>query len=755
MLSVSTDSAGWTVVSPAADTKVIYASSTSGNDANDGLDPARPVKSLARGQALVRDGSGDWLLLKRGDVFGSFGEWKKSGRSQQEPLYIGAYGAGAERPRVQSGASAGFITYSNGTRRINNLVLTGVSFFADSYDHYNGDGTTAGIRLTCPGQQVLIEDVLVRGYKDNIVIDPVGAALTDVTVRRSVIVDAHAASTVGNGHSQGVYVGPYGSGVVIEENVLDHNGWRHGVDADRTFYSHNIYTQTGSQVTVRGNVLSRASFYGVKLNGAGTVAGNFFLRNSESVYLESAATVSDNVITEALDMPSATWGVGINTQKSPEATIRNNLITKVLSTAAAGVAGIQLYNNGTPFRGTIENNVVYAWRNGLLNNTPGAGTGSVVIRNNQFQMTNGETAAADHRTSAAVANFVYSGNTYAAGSRTSSANRFAGSFQSLSNWSNKTGETAAAYQQVGYPDPTRDAARYAQTVGAGSTADALIDAARNRSRSNWPSNLTASAINKWFWAGFRTGSPAPGVSVTAMTPDLAGSAPAVRVAFDADVTGSVAASDLIVQNQSTGQAVVPQSAAFDAASRVATFALPASLPDGQYAATVRAGSVQTLAGAALEADASVAFHFFAGDANLDRTVNLGDFAAMATNFNKAATFANGDFDYSGGVGLSDFAILASRYNLSLSDFVSGGGGAATAAPATQPAAAPAEPTSSGPDGAGHAQGVVDEVEPVATAAAGNPAAAPDLEVAGAAGTVDAADSVDPTRAASLFSNRSI
>ena len=214
MLSVSTDSTGWTVVSPAADTKVIYVSSSSGNDGNDGLDPTRPVKTLGKAQGLLRDGSADWMLLKRGDVFGSLGEWKKSGRSAQEPLYISAYGAGA-RPQINSGTGAGFYTYANGSRRINNLVLSSVGFFADSYDHYNGNGATAGIRLTCPGDRILIEDVLVRGYKDNVVIDPVGAGLTNVTLRRSVIVDAHAGSAVGNGHAQGVYVGPGGTGVLI------------------------------------------------------------------------------------------------------------------------------------------------------------------------------------------------------------------------------------------------------------------------------------------------------------------------------------------------------------------------------------------------------------------------------------------------------------------------------------------------------------------------------------------------------------
>lgn len=671
MFSVSMDAAGWTVVTPASDTRIIHVSSSSGNDSNDGLDPSRPVRTIDKARSLVRDNSADWMLLRRGDTFGSLGEWKKSGRSQQEPIYISAYGSGA-RPQINSGTGTGFFTYANGSRRINNVILSSISFFADTYNHSNGNGATAGIRLTCPGDGILIEDVLVRGYKDNVVFDAVSASLTNVTLRRSVIVDAHAGSGVGNGHSQGVYVGPNQGNITIEQNVFDHNGWRPGVSSDRTYYNHNIYTQTGSHAVIRGNIVSRAAFYGVKLNGTGTVEGNLFIRNSESVYLESAATVQKNVITEAVDMPAAGWGVGINTQKSPQATIRDNLVTKLLSAGAAGVAGVQLFNNGTPFRGTVESNVVYNWRNGLLNMTPGAGTGSVTIRNNELQMTASDTAAGDHRSGSAQSTFVYSGNKYAAGTRTSSANRVSGSFQSLSQWVAKTGESGASYQQISYPDPSRDIPRYAASVNAGSTTESFISAARGMARTSYNPAITASAASSWIWQGFgrNVGAPIPAtVKVVSSDVQLAGDQPAVRITFDADVSGSVAPSDLLVRNDSIGQVVGVQAATFHAPSRTATFALPAALPDGHYTATLRAGSVQAPSGALLVADHAAGFTFLAGDANFDQRVDVSDFSALATNFNRAATFAQGDFDYSGTAGLPDFAVLASRFNLGLSDVI--------------------------------------------------------------------------------------
>ena len=53
------------------------------------------MKSLAKGISLIRSGSADQLLLKRGDSWKeSFGRWTKSGRSADESILISAYGVG-------------------------------------------------------------------------------------------------------------------------------------------------------------------------------------------------------------------------------------------------------------------------------------------------------------------------------------------------------------------------------------------------------------------------------------------------------------------------------------------------------------------------------------------------------------------------------------------------------------------------------------------------------------------------------------
>lgn len=74
---------------------------------------------------------------------------------------------------------------------------------------------------------------------------------------------------------------------------------------------------------------------------------------------------------------------------------------------------------------------------------------------------------------------------------------------------------------------------------------------------------------------------------------------------------------------------------------------------------------QTFGGETVEAS-SVLFRLTRyGDANLDGTVNLGDFNRLAANFGATNSFWHrGDFNYDGNVNLSDFNLLAANFGLS-------------------------------------------------------------------------------------------
>jgi len=658
LFAVSLDAAGWTSVTPSADSKIIYVSSLTGNDLNNGLSTGAPVKTLSKAQSLVRTGYPDWVLLNRGETFGSFGEWRKSGRSPQEPMYIGAYGIGA-RPQINSGTSWGFITYGHGGatgQSTDNIIISSLSFSANTYNGTNGNIDTGAIRLYCQGQNITIEDCKITGYRENLTLDPNDNGLRNVVIRRNVITDAYALpSTPTTYNAHGVWIGGASNGVTIEQNVIDHNGWRDGQDAERTYFNHDVYIYNSAQnVVVRENLITRASFYGIKMNGGGTAYNNFFARNAESIYLEKTALLESNVFTEAVVAPDKNWGVGINTQKAPSATIRGNLVTKNENPNASGVAGIQLYNNGTPFSGLVENNVIYNWRNGIRIATPGNGVGSVIVQNNQSQLSNSSSAAVDQSLNGPQSTFTYSGNTYYSQQGTG-ANRLSGTFQSLANWKTKTGESNAQYALLSYPDPSRDIAGYATTVGTGTTLESFITAARAMDKSNWNAALLAPAVNDWFRQGF--GMPNLSAPTVASGTFANQRLPlSVDLTFTGDIGATPPLTAMVVVNQSTGLPVPPTSVTYDAPTRTAKFFFTGTLPEGNYLATYNGGF-------------SLNFRSLLGDADGDGRVNTKDFNAFSGNFGGTnKTLSQGDFNYDTVVNSADFTIFLSQYGRSLPAF---------------------------------------------------------------------------------------
>jgi len=178
---------GWTVFTPSADTRVVFVSSSGGDDHNDGLSPARPKRSIAAGQARLRHGSPDWLLLKRGDVWQeNLGQWKKSGRSLDEPMLVSSYGQGSARPLLQTGSVGGISTGAGGgsPAHIDDLAVVGLHLQANGF---SGVGDCVGAQMLQPSSHLLIEDCVFEGYSTNLVFQGYGGRHSDFRLRRSVI----------------------------------------------------------------------------------------------------------------------------------------------------------------------------------------------------------------------------------------------------------------------------------------------------------------------------------------------------------------------------------------------------------------------------------------------------------------------------------------------------------------------------------------------------------------------------------------
>ncbi len=351
---VTRNAEGWSVFTPSGDTQRIYVSDSLGDDANSGLSPEQPVKTLAMGQSLLRDGRPDWLLLKRGDTWinQSLGDWTKRGRSADEPMLISGYGEG-RRPLLRTGSTNG-ITMWRGNLDYSNLALVGLSFEAHTNTGLNGPH---GIRLDRPGQNLLIEDVELSKYATNIVVQSVDAArpFENLVIRRSVIRDAFAQHTgvSGGSHSQGVYTSNV-RGILIEENVLDHNGHNPDIaNANPTMYNHNLYIQSDSdELIVRGNIIARGAAHGLQARPGGVVEENLFLDNSMAFFIAGeGGTAVDNVVIHGSTRPLLPdgnprgWGIDMMNIDGSEA-LRNIIAHAPDGTnALVGLAGVESVDN--------------------------------------------------------------------------------------------------------------------------------------------------------------------------------------------------------------------------------------------------------------------------------------------------------------------------------------------------------------------------------------------------------------------------
>jgi prepilin-type processing-associated H-X9-DG protein len=125
------------------------------------------------------------------------------------------------------------------------------------------------------------------------------------------------------------------------------------------------------------------------------------------------------------------------------------------------------------------------------------------------------------------------------------------------------------------------------------------------------------------------------------------------------------ASDIVLQNLSTGQIISAFASSYNVIYRNWTVTFPnqpyGALPDGNYRVTLLAGSVADALGNPLASDATLDFTFLNGDANRDRIVDTQDFNILVEAFGYNGDFTWGDFTYNGVIDSADFNVLVQQF----------------------------------------------------------------------------------------------
>lgn len=518
---------GWSEFTPSSDSRLVYVSSSGGSDSNDGLSEASPKATISAGLTLMRQGQPDWLMLKKGDVFGSADvpssgyRWKTAGRSEEQPTVFTSYGpAGAGRPLIRTAGKAGLrMMGGSGTpTHLEHIAIMGLEFDAAPRDALTQNPT--GARFLVPTENLLVEDCKFTNFKTALAIQSGVGDHKSVRLRRNVLANCYDGNHT---HAQGTYLSDIHR-LLIEGNVIDHGGWSED-DPDAyppDIFKHNIYIQADcSNVVVRKNILSNASSHGVQLRPGGVIDNNLFLRNSVSIL--AAASIDDpdeqafavirrNVILDAKDItPSLLRRQAMHVQNIRRGWISENIVANSVShSSSKGISVMALNENGT-YMGVkdllIERNVVSGWGGPALDirdfSRPGAVFERVTVRDNDFQNLQDDAEIIRHRSEETLIETASSNNRFYLA--LSQPNRWAqveDERMSLTSYLDMVEDSDSSAEQVSYPNAELTIETYMGALGGVPTHDAFIHEALQQSKDNWRPEYTAAAVNEFMRAGF-------------------------------------------------------------------------------------------------------------------------------------------------------------------------------------------------------------------------------------------------------------
>ncbi len=276
---------GFTTFEPPASGKIFYVSSSEGDDSNDGLTSDSAVATIAKATGLAdEDGTGAWVLLRRGDTFDEdLSITELHGADESDRIVFASFGDSTARPVLLNHRIRAIKT-------LDNIAIVGIEVSGEARNpespNYVSADSPSGLGIVTTGQNLLIESCLFTFGQSSIQASQDGSGLRNVEYRRNVVHKAYSSDS----HSQGLYTARL-DGLLVEENVFDHNGWliqqidagNDQADGQATFFNHNLYLSSSSNVTVRGNLILRAASMGIKMRSDEpqhstdvTIEGNLF-----------------------------------------------------------------------------------------------------------------------------------------------------------------------------------------------------------------------------------------------------------------------------------------------------------------------------------------------------------------------------------------------------------------------------------------------------------------------------------------------
>lgn len=540
------DEDGWAVLEPSADSRLLFVSSTNGDDTTGrsytpgdraiGPNPfspvgqLRPYKTIGAALADAREGQPDWVLLKRDDVWYESIGAPRNGRSEKEPSVIAAYGEGSRRPQLRLRGKQSGVRFDI-HKGFHDVAIIGLEFYAAEKDPASPEFSTKSnvksaigmfisSKFMACGRRLLVEDCSMRfcGVSLQIAQDRRNKppeAVSQLVFRRNLVLDNYSRTS----HSQGTYANSIS--ILLEENIYDHNGWLVQESGNRkdsggaTIFNHNTYFCNCHDVVFRGNMFLRASSIGNKwtANSGPASARNLVIDNN--LYVEGEIGISaggnkpgplrfkdmniSNNVFLALGRGRPTLrhlGWGIDVSDWDGGTVTGNLLVQhpmdevsnvhLLSVGASDETGACRNVN-------VAENVFCGGPVHFLQNTNRLEDISFCRNTLLMPWQEGFLVRAEGDLSGCT----FSGNAYC--SVAPNERWFGGDNQdcSLEEWSRRTKEREAKMASHRPADQQGSIERYMAHLGLDPTFEAFVKEVRKQSKGNWRPEFSAAAVNDW------------------------------------------------------------------------------------------------------------------------------------------------------------------------------------------------------------------------------------------------------------------
>ena len=543
------DESGWSIISPSEDSRLIYVSSSSGNDdtgefvsSNSVVDiyyPAgvKPFRTIDAALSKTRTGFPDWVILKRGDTWDVSDILSvQAGRSVYERSVLTSYGAGTDRPIIKTRAKNGLRIWID----VNFVAIVGISLYAEFRDPESSEfagwgqvGSPSGIYMYQSEdnikRSILLENNDINYFATGVVMTGPGR-LEDVVIRRNIIRNSYSEAS----HSQGVFANH--ASVLLEENVFDHNGWYKqqvgsGNDPEEgqaTYFNHNTYFSGARYTRFVRNIFLRSSSIHNKWtansdkDGAEDLIKSSDLWIGENVYVGGEvgisaggntdyntgprwrnATIKDNVMLAiGRDQPTNRnigWYIEANDWET--GLICGNYLLNNDNPDVNNLNGITL--SGHSSNVTIAENTIH----GLLRHESGRSAikidsdpkSNVMLLDNNIQLSGSKLKVIDAYDTSAL---TFQGNKYFSGAEPEIWFGVDGLDESFSSWVELTGDINSTVGKDEFSDPPRSFETYLLLIGASTSIGTFTELVASQSRSGWRQDLTAGAILRYIRDGY-------------------------------------------------------------------------------------------------------------------------------------------------------------------------------------------------------------------------------------------------------------